>query len=138
MNFDSERNKPIFAVRLIQLTFANARGILDEVLSNRTAINAKEGGDAFVKAAAAKRLTNDLLLSVDEVRPDEVREWVVTRLEIDRDEKFEFLDGTTYTGGQAADEVRKGTEVGQYFLDLEKETLRIVQEAFKSGKLNAY
>lgn len=90
----------------------------------------------MVKLSAARRLPKETLIPITESTPDEVKDLVITRLESDQAERFEFLDGRIFSGREAAKEVRENTRVGGYFLDLEKETLRIVQGAFFDGELH--
>jgi hypothetical protein len=108
--------------------------MVNEALANSTAIRGRFVGDILVKPAAARRISMDALISVDESKPDQLKELVVNRLQSDRNEKFEFLDGRSFSGEEAAKEVCKRTAIGQYFFELEKETLRIVQEAFRRGE----
>jgi hypothetical protein len=135
MNFASERNKPIFVARPVRVSAFNSQGIINEALANSTVIRAKDSGDYIVKAAAARRLPHSLLLSVAEASPEEIKDLIVSRLETDKDEKFQFLDGKVFSGADAAKEVAQNTRVGKYFLELETETLRIVQEAFLKGEI---
>ena len=135
MNFDSERNKPIFISRSTQITLCNAREAINESLLNRTVLRttAAYEDEYLIKAAAARNLPQRALIKIDDARPEEVKQLVISRLESDRDEKFEFLDGTKFSGAEAAAEVRRDSKAGKYFIELEKETLRIVQEAFIKG-----
>jgi hypothetical protein len=98
-------------------------------------VRPSEPADFLVKAAGARLLPRQDLLSVDQATPNEIQELVSNRLEIDWDVKFHFLDGTEFSGSEAAREVRGETAIGKYFLELEKETLRIVQDAFLKGEM---
>jgi len=135
MNFDSERNKPIFVTRRSTVTFLNASGILSESLANCSVLATSLQDDFLVKSAAAKRLPSQTLLTVDNSTRPELVELVARRLEIDANQKFRFLDGKEFNGAQAAVEVRSGTQIGNYFLEVEKETLRIIQDAFRRGQI---
>lgn len=137
MNLSTERNKPIFVTRPDTISFYKARGIINEALANLTAIHAKASGDFIIKASAAKKLPARTLVPINEATEIEAKELVIARLEaVGPDEKIQFLDGRTFSGPEAAEEVRKGSKVGKYFLELETETIRIVQEAFLHGELS--
>ena len=134
MDFASEINKTIFVCPPARMYALCSAAMVNEALANRTAIRGRFVGDILVKPAAARRISMDALISVEQSRPDQLKELVVNRLQSDRTEKFEFLDGRSFSGEEAANEVCKRTAIGQYFLELEKETLRIVQEAFRKGQ----
>ena len=135
MNFTTELNKPIFVARPTMLRSFNSATLINEALASEGAIYAANSGDYIIKASTARRLQKSTFVSVDESTISEIKDLVVARLEADREEKFQFLDGRMFTGPEAAKEVTAGTKVGTYFLEVEKETLRIVQEAFLRGEL---
>ena len=137
MNFTAEKNKPLFVVRAQQVNFtANARQMLNEALACNTAVHAESvPDDFFVKSAAAHKMQPQLLVKLGESTPAEIKDLVVKRLKTDASEKFEFMDGTVFTGAQAAQEVATESRIGRYFLELEKETLRIAQQAYGEGKI---
>jgi hypothetical protein len=134
MNFSSEHNKPIFVARPTMLNASNSVQMVNEALANRSLLLAKHSGDYIVKTSAARQLRKSSLVSLEASTDLEIKDLVVARLESDQDQKFRFLDGREYSGAEAAREVSGGTEVGKYFLELEKETVRIVQEAFNRGE----
>jgi len=136
MNLITERNKPIFVARARSIQFCNANDVLTEALANSTALHASAVDDEImVKASAARKLPRQTLLTVDDATLSEVKELVISRFRIDSTEKFEFLDGRTFSGAEAANQVREESEIGKYFLELEKENLRILQDAFRKGQI---
>jgi hypothetical protein len=134
MDFTSESRKPIFVTRSSAIQSYNSSRILNESLANFSAIPARNSQDIMVKASAARLLPRATLVTLTNATSAEVKELVIARLENDREEKFEFLDGRTFSGPEAATQIKDGTRIGDYFLALEKETLKIVQEAFFRGE----
>ena len=135
MNFQSERNKPLFVVRPVQVRNFSAQRTINEALASNMAVHAERVDDYMVKSAAAKQLPREILVKVAEASAPEIKELVVRRLKSDATEKFEFVDGNVYTGAEAAAEVERESAMGRYFLELEKETLRIAQQAHFDGKI---
>lgn len=135
MNFQSERNKPLFVVRTSQIYNFNAQSTINEALASNTAVRAERVDDYMVKSAAAKQLPQTILVKVDDASTAEIKELVVRRLKSDATEKFEFVDGSIYTGAEAAAEVERESSMGRYFLEVEKETLKIAQQAHFEGKI---
>jgi hypothetical protein len=135
MNFQSEQNKPLFVVRNVQVRNFSAERTMNDALASNTAVHAERVDDFMVKSAAAKRLPREILVKVADASPVEIKELVIRRLKADAAEKFEFVDGHTFTGVEAATEVERESAMGRYFLALEKETLRIAQQAHFDGKL---
>lgn len=133
MNFEAERRKPIFLVRPRALNEGAGR-LIKQAVEGHQAFASGIGDDVMIKVAEARSLPSHALFKVAQLSNRELRDLVVLRLKADPAEKFEFLDGTVFTGEQAAREVTQSTSKGQYFLELEKETLSIVQEAYFEGK----
>lgn len=135
MNYTAEQNKPLFVVRDVQVRNFSAQRTMNEALASNMAVHAERVDDFMVKSGAAKRLPREILVKVAEASPIEIKELVVRRLKADAAEKFEFVDGNVFTGAEAATEVERESPIGRYFLELEKETLRIAQQAHFDGKL---
>lgn len=136
MNFDFERQKPLFVVRGEQIKYASAfRNRMITALNNHSAFMTRDGQNYIVEAIAAKFLPQEILLNIDQAQPHEAKELIIQRLKASTSEKFEFLDGRIYSGDEAAREVEKGSDIGKYFLDIEKETIKIVQAAAREGQL---
>jgi len=133
MDFTSELNKPIFVCLPERMYALCSAAMVNEAIANCTAVRGRFVGRILLKAAAARRMAWDALISVDDAEPVEVKELVVNRLESDKTETFEYLDGASFTGEEAAREVCKQSKIGKFFLEIEKETLRIVQAAFLRG-----
>jgi hypothetical protein len=133
MDFASEMDKPIFVCRAARMYALCPPEVVNEALANSTAIRGRFVGHLLLKVAAARRISWKALISVDDAKPVEVKELVVNRLESDQNEMFEYLDGRNFTGMEAAREVCKLSAIGKFFLELEKETLRLVQAAFLRG-----
>lgn len=134
MNFQSEQNKPVFMMRPLVLA-ANEGTLSGRSFQIKKAARADFSGDYMLKIAEARGVPPGLLVKVADATADELKDLVIQRLKADSDEKFEFLDGRVFSGAQAAEEVRKKSKVGDYFLELETETVRIVQEAFLNNKV---
>ena len=133
MDFTSELNKPIFVCHPERMYSLCPAEMVNEAIANNTAVRGRFVGRILLKADAARRMAWEALISVDEANATEVKELVVNRLESDKHGTFEYLDGTSFSGLEAAKEVCKRSKIGEFFLELEKETLRIVQAAFLRG-----
>ena len=132
MEFASELNKPLFVCRP-ERVYALYPDVVKDALANNTAVRGRFVGRLLLKVAAARRMTWKALIPLDDADPVEVKELVVSRLEADATETFEYVDGRTFTGAEAAMEVCKRSAIGEFFMELEKETLRRLQAAFQRG-----
>jgi hypothetical protein len=134
MDFVSEMNKPIFVCRPALLYAMCSPDIVRDALANCTAIRGRFVGRILLKAAAARRIPASVLMPLEETKAMEVKELVVSRLECEQKETFDYLDGTPFNGVEAAMEVCKNSKIGQFFFEIEKETVRMAQAAFRRGE----
>lgn len=124
MNFDAEKAKPLAIGDDGNLV------TLDEVLLHSRRLSSRRVGHqrnasplaGFVKAA--------------EAAPEKLTKLIVARLLADRDRQFRLIDGREFSVEQAANEVQKKTEVGDYFKRLELRTIKIVEESLANGEIS--
>lgn len=127
MNLERELRKPLFIVHGKAMTLNEAKSA-----APITSLNAS-GSQGAIRASAAE-IASEGLLKIATVGDADLRNLVVSRLQAEPSARFRFLDGREFSGTQAAEEVKKRTQEGDYFLRLEKRTMEIVLKELRAGK----
>jgi hypothetical protein len=122
MNLEAELKKPLFFYRGRAQT-------LNEAIANRS--HYEFSGRDVVYGSSNKAIANEGLEKLASLAEDETRQLVISRLQAVPDAKFRFLDGRTFSGLEAAKEVREHTKEGDYFVRLEKRAIEIVLNELK-------
>jgi hypothetical protein len=132
MNFEEENLKPLYLTKRASIL---NKDLVSLAAANSKAAQLTNDGKIFIKASAFKEAPSLIkeALAHQETASD-LEDLIVARLEAIPTKRFRFVGGREYTGAEAASEVRKHSEIGQYFTRLEKATLQIARDAAKHNK----
>jgi len=114
MDYSEEQLKPLYAVRTTQRRYALASRPGDQRLL-------EDSGTRVILVEATDDADAELQL-------------IIARLQAVPGKRFRFVDGTEWTGEEAAREVQEDTERGRYFKRLEERTLQLAREAQARGE----
>ena len=133
MNFSEENKKPLYLIRPPRLSSYSARQKF-ESLANEQLVEDAGGGFRMIKAAAINSMPELLEEAVTVSDPDAIKKLVIARLKAVPEKHYRFLDGTDFTGAEAARAVEEGTARGNYFLRLEEQVLKLARAAKQRGE----
>jgi len=133
MNFSEETRKPLYVVREPRLYNFSAQQKFAALANDRAVEEAGEGLK-MVKAAAINSMPELLNEAVPATDLAAGKKLIIARLKAVPDKHYRFVDGSDLTGLEAAREVERGTEKGDYFMRLEGQVLKIAREAKQRGE----
>ena len=135
MDFSEEENRPIYVTQDFPPRDVSTAGI-DPVASALPPVSLESHPGACMVSPKALRRYSGIPEHVTIVTDDHAEcELIIARLKANGKKRYRFLDGTVYTGDEAALEVARGSADGRYFMERERAILRIVRKAVAEGKL---